>query len=82
MKKRIVLASELLTVIFLRANPFQPGIVLEDQLFGMSAYRDAGFCAANPEMLHAVRAGQTVTIRGQCDGMLNDVVISRAVIIR
>ncbi|MGD9930596.1 MAG: hypothetical protein AB7U05_11305 [Mangrovibacterium sp.] len=77
MKKRIVLASGLLTVIFLRANPFQPGIVLEDQLFGMSAYLDAGFCAANPEMLRAVRPGQTIIIRGQCDGVFNDLVISR-----
>lgn len=69
-------------VVTVNTDSTQVSIVLEDQLFGVSTYLDAGFCAANPEMLRAVRAGQTITIRGQCDGMLNDVVISRAVIIR
>lgn len=59
----------------------QSAIVLENMLFGVSAYMDSSYCAANPKVLQDINKGQTITIRGQCDGMLNDVVISRAVII-
>ena len=59
----------------------QSAIVLEDMLFGVSTYMDSSYCAANPKVLQDISKGQTITIRGQCDGMLNDVVISRAVII-
>lgn len=59
----------------------QFAIVLEDKLFGVSTYLDSSYCAANPKVLQSISEGQTITIRGQCDGMLNDVVISRAVVI-
>jgi len=59
----------------------QSSIILEDMLFGVSVYMDSSYCAANPEVLRDKSKGQIITIRGQCAGMLNDVVISRAVII-
>jgi hypothetical protein len=65
-----------------RTGNNQTSIVLEDVLFGVSAYLDSTYCATNPEVLQAMNEGQIVTIRGQCDGMLNDVVISRAVVIQ
>ncbi|WP_303918725.1 hypothetical protein [Draconibacterium sediminis] len=60
----------------------QTAIVLEDVLFGVSAYLDSTYCATNQEVLQAINEGQTVTIRGQCDGILNDVIISRAVVVQ
>jgi hypothetical protein len=56
-------------------------IILEDELFGVSVYLDSSFVAANQQLTNNTTAGETITIRGKCDGMLNDVVISRAVII-
>lgn len=60
----------------------QTAVVLEDEFFGVRTYLDSAFCATNSQILTAINAGQTVTIRGQCDGILSDVVISRAVIIQ
>ncbi len=60
----------------------QTAIILDDELFGVSTYLDSAFCATNHQRLAAISPGQTVTIRGQCDGVLSDVVISRAVIIQ
>ena len=57
-------------------------IILEDELFGVSVYLDSSFVAANQQLTNQTAAGETITIRGKCDGMLNDVVISRAVIIQ
>lgn len=60
----------------------QTAIILDDKLFGISVYLDSSFIATNHKTVDDLNAGQTVTIRGQCDGMLTDVVISRAVIIQ
>lgn len=57
-------------------------IILEDELFGVSVYLDSSFVAANQQLTNKTKAGETITIRGKCDGMLNDVVISRAIIIQ
>ncbi|WP_372776645.1 hypothetical protein [Mangrovibacterium sp.] len=57
-------------------------IILEDELFGVSVYLDSSFVAANQQLTNQTAAGETITIRGKCDGMLNDVVISRAIIIQ
>lgn len=60
----------------------QTAIVLEDESFGVSIYMDSAFCSTNHQILTAISPEQTVTIRGQCDGILSDVVVSRAVIIQ
>jgi hypothetical protein len=60
----------------------QTAVVLEDELFGVSTYLDSSFVVENPTIIQSVSPGETVTLRGQCDGMLNDVVISRAVVIQ
>lgn len=60
----------------------QTAVVLEDEFFCVRTYLDSVFCATNSQILTAISPGQTVTIRGQCDGILSDVVISRAVIIQ
>ncbi len=57
-------------------------IILEDMLFGISAYLDSSFVVENPKITKQIETGQTITIRGQCDGMLTDVVISRAIVVR
>ena len=57
-------------------------IILEDELFGVSAYLDSSFVAANQQLTNKTTVGEPITIRGKCDGMLNDVVISRAIIIQ
>lgn len=57
-------------------------IIMEDRFFGISAYLDSSFVADNRKITNQIESGQTITIRGQCDGMLNDVVISRAIVVR
>lgn len=69
-------------VVEVKNEDKQTVVVLEDILFGVSTYLDSSFCAANSELLKEINQGQTVTIRGQCDGMLSDVVVSRAVIVK
>lgn len=70
------------TVVDVKNDNDETAVTLEDELFGISTYLDSAFVAENPDLVSAVDTGQTVTLRGQCDGMLNDVVISRAVIIQ
>lgn len=60
----------------------ETAVTLEDDLFGVSTYLDSTYVADNPRIVAALDTGKIVTLRGQCDGMLNDVVISRAVIIQ
>ncbi|MEN8137613.1 MAG: hypothetical protein ABFR62_04195 [Bacteroidota bacterium] len=69
-------------VVELNKENNQTVIVLKDELFGVSTYLDENFCKEYPEILETVKVGDTVTLRGQCDGMLSDVVVSRAVIIQ
>ena len=60
----------------------QTAVVLEDRLAGISVYLDSSFVANNPEPVNLLDADQSVTFRGQCDGMLTDIIISRAVIVK
>lgn len=57
-------------------------VVLEDDFSGVIAYLDSSFVGSEPELIRLLKPDQGITIRGQCDGMLNDVVISRAVVIQ
>jgi hypothetical protein len=59
----------------------QTAIIFEDRFFGVSAYLDSSFLAKNRKIIDALNHDQQITVRGQCDGMLSDVIISRAVII-
>lgn len=69
-------------VVDLKNENNETAVTLEDELFGVSTYLDSAFVADNSKMIAAIDTGKIVTLRGQCDGMLNDVVISRAVIIQ
>lgn len=69
-------------VVRLEVVENQYSVILEDDLSGVISYLDSSFVAANREMIRTIDPGQYITLRGQCDGMLNDVVISRAVVIQ
>lgn len=69
-------------VIDVKNENHETAVTLEDELFGVSTYLDSAFVAQNSKLVSSINSGQMVTLRGQCDGMLNDVVISRAVIIQ
>lgn len=69
-------------VVDLKNENNETAVTLTDELFGVSTYLDSAFVADNSKMVAAIDTGKIVTLRGQCDGMLNDVVISRAVIIQ
>ncbi|HKJ41205.1 MAG TPA: hypothetical protein VKA27_03885 [Sunxiuqinia sp.] len=69
-------------VIDVKNENNETAVTLEDELFGVSTYLDSAFVAQNPKLVSKLDSGQMVTLRGQCDGMLDDVVISRAVIIQ
>ena len=69
-------------IVQVNTDETQTSIILEDELFGVSTYLDSSFVASNPNLIQEINPNQSVTIRGQCDGMLSDVVISRAVIIQ
>lgn len=69
-------------VIRVEATENRHSVILEDDLSGVISYLDSSFVAANREMIRTIDPGHYITLRGQCDGMLNDVVISRAVIIQ
>lgn len=69
-------------VVELKTTNDQLAIVLEDELFGVRTFIDSSFYSTNKQIFESINPGTSVTIRGQCDGMLNDVIISRAVIIR
>ena len=69
-------------VVDVKTENSQTAVILEDDLFGVSTYLDSSFVAENPKIVKDVGPGQSVTLRGQCDGMLSDVVVSRAVIIQ
>ena len=59
----------------------QTAVILEDHFSGISVYLDSSFVVNHPETVNDLDAEQSITIRGQCDGMLTDIIISRAVII-
>ena len=59
----------------------QTAVILEDRLSGISVYLDSSYVVNNPGTVNILDAEQKITIRGQCDGMLTDIIISRAVII-
>ena len=65
-------------VVNVKTENSQTAVILEDDLFGVSTYLDSSFVAENPKIVKDVSPGQSVTLRGQCDGMLSDVVVSRA----
>ncbi len=69
-------------VVELKTTNNQTAIVLEYEFFGVRTFIDSSFYSTNKKAFESINPGQFVTIRGQCDGMLNDVIISRAVIIR
>jgi hypothetical protein len=69
-------------IVHVRRDEKQTTIILDDMFMGVSAYLDSSFVANNRKMVDSLDSGQKVTVRGQCDGMLTDVVISRAVIIQ
>jgi hypothetical protein len=60
----------------------QTAVILEDLFSGISVYLDSSYVVNNPEKINDLDDEQTITIRGQCDGMLTDIIISRAVIIQ
>lgn len=70
------------TVVQVKEEENQTAIILENKLFGVSTYLSANFCKTNYKLVHSIKPDQSVTIRGQCDGLLSDVVISRAVIVQ
>lgn len=69
-------------VIDVKNENNETAVTLEDELFGVSTYLDSAFVANNKNLIATIDTGKIVTLRGQCDGMLNDVVISRAVVIQ
>ncbi len=60
----------------------QTAVILEDLFSGISVFLDSSYVVNNREAVNALEAEQDITIRGQCDGILTDVIISRAVIIQ
>lgn len=69
-------------VVAVNESGNQTAIILDDPLFGISAYLDSSYVADNRKIIETIEAGQNIIIRAQCDGMLTDVVISRGVIVR
>ena len=69
-------------IIAVNKGENQVAVVLEDRMFGITAYLDSSFVAENGDMVNQLNAEQEITLRGQCDGLLSDVVISRAVIVQ
>ena len=48
-------------------------LILLDPLFGVSCTIDSLQSAQHGERLNSLRSGDTVTVKGRCDGMLTDV---------
>ncbi len=69
-------------VVQVNVNEKQTVFELDDIFFGVTIYLSNSFCQNNEELVRSIRPDQSVTIRGKCDGFLNDVVISRAVIVQ
>jgi hypothetical protein len=69
-------------IVHVRRDEKQTAVILNDVFMGVSVYLDSSFVENNRKIVDALDSGQKVTIRGQCDGMLTDVIISRAVIIQ
>ncbi len=69
-------------VVDIRTGAVQTAVILEDRLSGISVFLDSIYVADNPEKIKILDTEKDITIRGQCDGMLTDIVISRAVIIQ
>jgi len=53
-----------------------------DQLFGVTCTIDSLEAASDSAVISAIKTGDSLTIKGRCDGMLTDVKLVRCVILK
>lgn len=53
-----------------------------DQLFGVTCTIDSLEAAMESAGISAIRAGDTITVKGRCDGMLADVKLVKCIIVK
>ena len=62
-------------------NKGESTLFLLDDLFGISCAMDSAYSASNKEKINSLSPGELLSIKGKCNGILNDVQLSGCVFI-